>query len=319
MAEPTVPVLEVQDLSIAYGPVRAVDRVSFAVGRGETVGMVGESGSGKSTAVLGALRLLPAPGRIVGGTARLEGHDLLALDAPALRERWGARVALVPQGALSSLNPLLRVGDHFAETFAAHGVRPSEGGRERAASLLAKVGLDPRHLDSWPHALSGGMRQRVAIALGLALDPPLLVLDEPTTALDVVVEREILLQLVQLQREAGFAMVFVTHDLALLLELATRVAVLYAGRLVEEAPAAVLAAGGARHPYTRGLLAALPPAPGEARLPVSIPGVAANVADPPPGCRYHPRCPLAEPRCSVEAPATRGTTHRVACHLVEGA
>lgn len=313
MAEP---LLRVEGLSVAYGPVRAVEGVSFTVDRGETLGLVGESGCGKSTAVLGALRLLPAPGRVVAGRVALEGRDLLELDAAGLRAVWGERVALVPQGALSSLNPVLRVRDHFAETFAAHGVRPPEGIDARAAALLGRVGLDPVHLDAWPHALSGGMRQRVVIALGLALDPPLVVLDEPTTALDVVVERDLLRQLLRLQAESGFAMVFITHDLALLLELATRVGVLYAGRLVELAPAEVLAAGGGAHPYTRGLLAALPPGPGEDRVPISIPGVAASVAAPPPGCRFHPRCALASARCREEVPRPRerGPGHLVACH-----
>ena len=317
MAEP---LLVVEGLSVAYGPVRAVDGISFVVRAGETLGLVGESGCGKSTAVLGALRLLPAPGVIEGGEVRLEGHDLLAMDAAGLRKVWGERVALVPQGALSSLNPVLRVREHFAETFAAHGTTPPEGVEARTISLMGKVGVDVAHLDAYPHALSGGMRQRVVIALGLALSPPLLVLDEPTTALDVVVERDILRQLLQLQAESGFAMVFITHDVALLLELATRVGVLYAGRLVEIAPAERLEADGALHPYTRGLLAALPPPPGDDRLPVSIPGVAASVAAPPSGCRFHPRCGLATERCRHETPALRvfGPGHLVACHELEG-
>ena len=317
-AQPSA-LLAVDALSVDYGPVRAVDGVSFTVRRGQTLGLVGESGSGKSTAVLGALRLLPAPGVVTGGGVRLSGAELLDLDAAGLRKIWGAQVALVPQGALSSLNPVLPVLDHFAETFAAHGVKPEGGVRACAAALLSRVGLDPVHLDSYPHALSGGMRQRVTIALSLALNPPLLVLDEPTTALDVVVERDILRQLLAAQDASGFAMVFITHDVALLLELASAIAVMYAGRLVERAPAAVLAADGALHPYTRGLLAALPPSPGEARLPVSIPGHAASVADPPPGCRFHPRCGLAVDRCRTETPALRvaGPDHVVACHVVE--
>lgn len=312
------PLLEVERLSIAYGRVRAVDEVSFTVGTGETLGLVGESGSGKSTAVLGALRLLPAPGVVEGGRVSLEGNDLLALDAAGLRRVWGEKVALVPQGALSALNPVLRVREHFAETFAAHGVVPPEGVDARAASLMKRVGLDPVHLGAYPHALSGGMRQRVVIALGLALDPPLLVLDEPTTALDVVVERDILRQLLVLQAEAGFAMVFITHDVALLLELATRVGVLYAGRLVEVGPVEAIERDGGLHPYTRGLLAALPPSPGEDRVPVSIPGTAASVAAPPPGCRFHPRCALATQRCREEAPplTERAPGHLVACHEV---
>ena len=313
MAEP---VLRVQGLSVAYGDLRAVDGVSFEVAAGETLGLVGESGCGKSTAALGALRLLPAPAAVVGGQVWLDGQDLTRLSPAALRAVWGARAGLVPQGALSCLNPFARVRDHFTETWAAHGYAPEGGPASAIARALARVGLAPAVADAWPHALSGGMRQRVAIALATALRPPLLVLDEPTTALDVVVERALLGQLRSIQQEDGFAAVFVTHDLSLLLELADRVAVLYAGRLVEIAPASVLAAGGAAHPYTRGLLAAIPPEPGDDRQPTSIPGAAARVSDPPPGCRFHPRCARATDRCRDTAPvlAPRTPAHAAACH-----
>lgn len=311
---------EVDHLSVAYGAVMAVDNVSFTVKAGEILGLVGESGCGKSTAVLGALRLLPAPGVIRGGQVRLEGQDLLKMDAMALRKIWGARVALVPQGALSSLNPVLNIEAHFAETFAAHAFAPPEGIRSRSIQLLQRVGLAEKHLAMYPHALSGGMRQRVVIALGLALNPPLLVLDEPTTALDVVVERDILRQLLEIQAASGFAMIFITHDVSLLLEMATHVGVLYAGRLVERGPAAEMAATGGRHPYTRGLLAALPPAPGEDRVAQAIPGSAASVAAPPSGCRFHPRCALATDHCRQQAPPLRSlagaTDHQIACHEV---
>ncbi|MDP2314698.1 MAG: ABC transporter ATP-binding protein [Pseudomonadota bacterium] len=320
--------LVVEGLSVAYGAVRAVDDVSFTVRPGEILGLVGESGSGKSTAVLGAMRLLPPPGAIVGGSVHLGGADLLAMDAAALRKVWGEQVALVPQGALSALNPVLTLGEHVAETLRAHPERAgaSSGGlsraaiRARAVALVGRVGLDPVHLDAYPHALSGGMRQRATLALALALDPPLLVLDEPTTALDVVVEREILRRLLALQEASGFAMVFITHDLALLLELATHIGVLYAGRLVEHGPVRAFHpdGGGGRHPYTRGLLAALPPAPGEDRVPISIPGHAASVAAPPSGCRFHPRCALATAPCAAVAPSLspRASGSAVACHEV---
>lgn len=318
MAEP---VLVVNGLTVAYGNVRAVDDVSFSVRPGEILGLVGESGSGKSTAVLGALRLLPPPGAIVGGSVTLAGRDILALDAAGMRRVWGEAVALVPQGALSALNPVLTLGEHVADTLRAHPAGQGLSTAElhaRSVALLGRVGLDPVHLGAYPHALSGGMRQRATMALALALDPPLLVLDEPTTALDVVVEREILRQLLALQAEAGFAVVFITHDLALLLELATHIGVLYAGRLVEHGPVAAFHpdAPGARHPYTRGLLAALPPGPDEDRVPISIPGHAASVAAPPSGCRFHPRCARSTPVCVATAPplALRDPTHAVACH-----
>jgi peptide/nickel transport system ATP-binding protein len=294
--------LVVRNLSVAYGDVRAVDDVSFTVHPGEILGLVGESGSGKSTAVLGALRLLPPPGRIVSGAVHLDGIPLFDQDAAGMRGVWGARVGLVPQGALSALNPVATLLEHISETLRAHGVHLDRAAlRTRGEGLLARVGLDPVHLDAFPHTLSGGMRQRATLALALALDPAMLVLDEPTTALDVVVEREILRQLLAVQAESGFGMVFVTHDLALLLELATHVGVMYAGRLVEHGPVAAFHGGG-WHPYTRGLIAALPPAPGEDRLPISIPGHAASVAAPPSGCRFHPRCALATPRCAVDVP-----------------
>lgn len=317
------PILIVDDLSVAYGAVRAVDHLSFSVRPGEILGLVGESGSGKSTAVLAALRLLPPPGAIVGGAVRLGGVDLLAQDAAAMRRVWGEKVALVPQGALSALNPVLTLAAHVAETLRAHpgGASMSRAEiRARGVALFGRVGLDPVHLDAYPHALSGGMRQRATLALALALDPPLLVLDEPTTALDVVVEREILRRLLLLQAASGFAMVFITHDLSLLLEFATHVGVLYAGRLVEIGTTAAFqgADPDRLHPYTRGLLAALPPEPGEDRVPVGIPGHAASVASPPSGCRFHPRCSFAIATCSATAPplTPRSPGHALACHEV---
>ena len=316
------PILSVAGLSVAYGPVRAVDNVSFSVGRGEILGLVGESGSGKSTAVLAALRLLPAPGAIVGGAVRIGGVDVLREDAAGMRRIWGEQVALVPQGALSALNPVLTLGEHVRETLRAHPAGAALSAAEvhaRAVALFGRVGLDPVHLKSYPHGLSGGMRQRATMALALALDPPLLVLDEPTTALDVVVEREILRQLLILQQTSGFAMVFITHDLSLLLEFATHIGVLYAGRLVEHGVASSFGPGAkSQHPYTAGLLAALPPEPGEDRVPVGIPGHAASVASPPSGCRFHPRCARATAICSTTAPplSARAPGHAVACHEV---
>jgi peptide/nickel transport system ATP-binding protein len=247
----------------------------------------------------------------------LSGDDVLALDGDALRRTWWARVGLVPQAALASLDPLLTVGAHAEETFVAHGRTAADAGPTLAARL-ADVGLDAGVADRYPHELSGGMRQRVAIALARLLDPPLLVLDEPTTALDVVVERELLRELLVVQARDGFAMLFVTHDLPLLLQFADEVAVLYAGRIVERAPAAVLRDGGAKHPYTRGLLAAMPAGPEEARRPTSIPGTPPDLRDPPTGCPFHPRCPLATARCSTEMPRleTRAGDHAVACHEV---
>ena len=310
------PLLRVERLDVRWGEVPAVTHASFEVYPGQTLGVVGESGSGKSTLVQAAFRWLPPPAKITGGSVTLAGTHVLDLDADALRRRWWRDVALVPQSALAALDPLLTVGDHAVETGLAHGQTAAEA-RDALADRLAAVGLDPRVAERYPHELSGGMRQRAAIALARLLDPALLVLDEPTTALDVVVERELLRELLDLQARAGFAMLFVTHDLPLLLQFADAVAVLYAGRIVERGPAATLQKA-ATHPYTRGLLAAMPAGPEEARTPVAIHGAPADLRHPPSGCAFHPRCPIATARCAVEAPAERRVSpnHLVACHAV---
>ena len=315
------PLLTIEGLSARWGATPAVDGVSLSVAPGRSLGLVGESGSGKSTVVQAAFRWLPPPAVVTGGRVVLalaDGPvDVLALDPAALRRLWWARVALVPQSALASLDPLHTVGAHAAETVVAHG-RSAREARPMLAARLLDVGLDPALADRYPHELSGGQRQRVAIALARLLDPPLLVLDEPTTALDVVVERELVRALLDVQARDGFAMIFVTHDLPLLLQFADEIAVLYAGRLVERGPAARVAEA-ALHPYPRGLLAAMPAGPEEDRAPVSIPGTPPDLRAPPPGCRFHPRCSLATDRCRTEAPPLRvadRADHLVACHAV---
>lgn len=301
--------LDVQGLCVDYGAVRAVDGVSFSVRRGEILGLVGESGSGKTTVINGMLRLLGPPAAVTGGQVLLQGQDLLGLDEEALRAtRWN-QVAVVPQSALSALNPVLSIGAHFRDTPGA------SAGAERA---MGQVGLDVAHLDSYPHELSGGMRQRVALALALATTPPLIVMDEPTTALDVVVERDILRTVLELQAEMGFGVLFITHDLALLLSFATHIGVLYAGKLVEIGPVAQFVDGG-RHPYTRGLLASIPPGVGEDREPTSIPGHPPRIDALPTGCRFNPRCALATDRCRAEEPVLRALSadHSSACWELE--
>jgi len=308
------PLLQVRGLCVSYGAVRAVDGVDLEVFPGEILGLVGESGSGKSTLVGAVLRTLAPPGAITAGQVWFDGQDVLAMEPEPLRAfRW-SEVSLVPQSAQSALNPILTVQAQLVGTLCAHGVS-ARAARARAPELLAQVGLDPSHCRSYPHQLSGGMRQRVVLALALALRPRLVVLDEPTTALDVVVEREILRHLLALQRSLGFAVVFVTHDLPLLQMLASRIGVLYAGQLVEIGPAGVLGSGGL-HPYTRGLVGSILPRPGQAGVPRSIPG-----GPPGPdvvGCPFHPRCPLAEERCHQDRPPlrTRHLGQAVACHVV---
>ncbi len=321
MAEP---VLSVQDLCVDYvtpdGPVRALDRVSLDVAPGEVLGVAGESGCGKSTMAQAILRILPPPAVISGGRVILEGRDLLALDEEELRRvRW-ARISMVFQSAMDALNPVLTVGEQIVDTLRAHGAAPTAAAaRTRAAELLGMVGIHPDRLASHPHQLSGGMRQRVGIALALALDPALVILDEPTTALDVIVERGILEEIRGLQRRRGFAVTFITHDLTRMLQFSDRVAVFYAARLVEVAPAAELRTA-ARHPYTRGLLRAFPSVQGGDVELSSIPGSPPSLRDPPRGCRFHPRCPEAVETCREREPepVRIGPRHVVACHLVTG-
>jgi len=317
----TEPALDIRSLTVGYqteaGPLIAVHDVTVAVAPGEILGLVGESGSGKSTLIRGMLRLLGPPGVVVRGSVKLAGRELMDLDEEGLRQRRWSEVSLVPQSALNALNPLLTVAEQITDTLQAHGAVTTAAALARAVELLTLVGLDPVNLHSYPHQLSGGMRQRVALGLAMALDPPLVVMDEPTTALDVVVEREILQRILTLQAERGFAMVFVTHDVSLLLEFATRIGVLYAGRMVELGPVQRFRDGGA-HPYTQGLLGAIPPAIDEQREPSSIPGSPPSLADPPTGCPFHPRCDKGRATCRVTVPESTHLDgeHEAACHIL---
>lgn len=311
------PVLDIQSLCVDYvteeGPVRAVDDVSLAIAKGEVLGLAGESGSGKSTLAQAVMRLLPPPGVITGGRVLLEGRDLLELDEEALRRvRW-RRMSMVFQSALDALNPVLSIGEQLGDALVAHAVAKGREARDKAASLLEMVALPVEVLEKFPHQLSGGMRQRVGIAMALALEPAVVLLDEPTTALDVIVEQEILAQLLELKAQRGFSMVLITHDLSRMLQVCERVGVFYSGRLVELAPARALGEA-PRHPYTQGLLRAFPTMEGRLEDRVGIPGTAPSLRAPPPGCRFAPRCPHAMERCRVEAPRLVGG---VACFLCD--
>ena len=318
MTTAAAPLLSVRDLVVEYidaaGDVRILDALSVDVYPGEILGLAGESGCGKSTLAFAILRLLRAPAVIRGGSVHFAGQDLLAMPEDALRALRWRDISIVFQSAMDALNPVLTVGEHFEDTFRAHG-RPAEAGRARARELMTLVDLDPVNLRSYPHQLSGGMRQRVGIALALALEPRLVILDEPTTALDVVVQRAILEKLVSLRARLGFAMVFITHDQPLMLEMADRIGVLYAGRLAELAPTAELAAN-PLHPYTRGLLHAFPSLHGSLSEVRAIEGTPPSLRSPPTGCRFHPRCPAATAACAAERPAVRALApgHVVACH-----
>jgi peptide/nickel transport system ATP-binding protein len=316
------PLLSVRSLSVDYvtgdGPVRAVDGVSLDVQPGEIMGVAGESGSGKTTLAKVLLRILPPPGVITGGEVLFRGRDVLCMGEEALRELRWKRISMVFQSAMDALNPVITVGEQMEDTLLAHGTESRKAARSRAATLLEMVGIDARRLDSYAHQLSGGMRQRVGIALALALEPDLVILDEPTTALDVIVERDILKEIRALQRTSGFSVLFITHDLARMLQVSDRVAVLYAGRVAEVGPAAELRRA-PRHPYTQGLLAAFPSVRGPAEPREPIKGAPPSVKSPPSGCRFHPRCPHAVDRCRSETPGlTRiGPGHAAACHLLD--
>jgi len=323
--------LELEDLVVEYvlpeRRVRAVDGVSLTVAPGEIVGLAGESGCGKSTLAQAVMRILRPPGQVTSGRIRFKGEDIVPLRGDQLRRfRW-RNVSLVFQSAMNSLNPVMRVGDQFVDMFQAHErVRKAEA-LARAGELLELVGIERGRLRSYPHELSGGMRQRVIIAMALALNPDLLLLDEPTTALDVVVQREILEQIESLKREFEFAVLFITHDLSLLVEFADRIAIMYAGEVVEEAPADQLFSD-PRHPYTVGLMQSFPPLVGPVERLAGIPGSPPDLGNPPSGCRFHPRCPHctgADPALfalqTSERPLPRkvASGHFVSCHLVEKA
>jgi peptide/nickel transport system ATP-binding protein len=305
-AAPGSPVLEVRGLGITYftsaGPVRAVEDVSFDLGRGETLGIVGESGCGKSTIAAGLIRMPAPPGRIVAGSVAIEGANIMGLDERELRRdvRW-TRISMVFQGAMNSLTPVHTVGRHMRETLQEHRPMP----RPRADALIARalelVGLAPVVARRYPHELSGGMKQRVVIAMALYLEPAVVVLDEPTTALDVIVQAQIVNAIKGLKARLGLSMVFITHDLALEAEVADRVLVMYAGRVAEIAPNERLFGGRACHPYTQRLLAATPRLRADAPF-AFIPGAPPDLLDPPRGCRFHPRCPVALDRCRTEEP-----------------
>jgi peptide/nickel transport system ATP-binding protein len=323
-------VLELRKLAVEYRlsdrVARAVDGVDLEIAAGEIVGLAGESGCGKSTIANAVMQILRPPAYLAGGSIVFQGEELNGkTDEELRRYRW-RNVSMVFQSAMNSLNPVMRVGDQFVDMMQAHEPVSKRHALANAGNLLELVGIDPRRVRSYPHQLSGGMRQRVIIAMALALKPELVILDEPTTALDVVVQREILQQFRQLKQELGFSVLFITHDLSLLLSLADRVAIMYAGELVETAAAAELAAS-PRHPYTQGLLRSFPPLHGPLTRLTGIPGAPPDLANPPAGCRFHPRCPHCVRdesqlyvRQTTERPVLREIEpgHRVACHLVAG-
>ncbi len=325
-------VLEIRNLTVHYGlgtrGVRAVRDVSLTLHRGEVLGLAGESGSGKSTLAYGVTRLLPPPGVITGGQVIYhpqdgEPFDVLKLTDRQLRAfRW-ARTAIVFQGAMNSLNPVHTVAAQLTDALNAH--EPDLTRSEKAArvrEVLDLVGISAERLGSYPHQLSGGMRQRVMIAMALVLRPEVVIMDEPTTALDVVMQRQILSQLVVLREQMGFSVVFITHDLSLLVEFSDRIAIMYGGRIVEQGPARDLYSD-PLHPYSAGLLGSFPPLRGPRRALTGIPGSPPDLSAMPTGCSFHPRCPQAFDECRsrlpVLGPPALATEQRaVACWLHPG-
>jgi oligopeptide/dipeptide ABC transporter ATP-binding protein len=317
------PVLDVRNLVVEFssedGPLRAVDEVSFQIRRGEIVGLVGESGAGKSLtseAILGLIRR--PPGRMAG-EVWFGGRDLLTLDEPALARIRGKDIAMIFQNPGASLNPVFRVGNQMLEAMTLHLPETRGMLKERVVETLGRVGISsPRtRARDYPHQFSGGMAQRVMIGMGISCTPSLLIADEPTTALDVTIQAQVLALIRRLARELGVAVLLVSHDLGIISQMCDRVLVMYAGRVVEEASVATLFRAPA-HPYTRGLIECLPRLDGNGRLG-AIRGMMPGLRALPSGCRFHPRCPIAEPRCGAEVPALRSLApgRAAACHLAE--
>jgi len=316
------PLLCVEHLTAGFqgarGFVPAVRDVSFAIAPGETLGLVGESGSGKSVTALSILRLLQPPGRVQEGTIRFRGVDLMSLTDTDMRKVRGAGIGFIFQEPMSALNPVMTIGDHIAEALVVQGLARWREARQRAVELLDAVRLpDPaRRVRDYPHQLSGGMRQRVMIAIALACRPPLIIADEPTTALDVTIQAEVLDLLRELRQEHALSLLLITHDLGVIAGMADCVAVMYAGQIVEAAPVRKLF-GSPAHPYTRALLASMPGASGSARRLQAIEGTVPAPGALPRGCAFEPRCAQRLPSCASEAPASRpvGEDHAARCHL----
>ncbi len=315
----TAPLLEVRDLRTHFhtraGVVKAVDGVSFDLAPGQIIGLVGESGSGKSVTGFSLLGLVDPPGRIVGGSVRLDGRELVGMAPEELRRLRGRRISMVFQDPMMTLNPVLTVGAQMSLAIRAHDAVSDRAARDRAAASLARVGIpDARaRLDAYPHEFSGGMRQRVAIAIAMAHSPGVIVADEPTTALDVSIQAQILYEMRELARDSGTALIWISHDLATVSSLAERLLVMYAGRIVEEGPTASVLRD-PRHPYTRGLLDSLPATAEPGQLLNQIPGTTPSLLALPPGCPFAPRCRRADDLCGAD-PVPQGAAARAwRCH-----
>ncbi len=316
------PILEVRDLRTYYqtakGPIKAVDCVSFDLLPGQRFGLIGESGSGKSTVALSLMRLIRPPGRIESGQILLDGVDLLNLPDEAMRQVRLAKIAMVSQGAMNSLNPVIRVKQQMLDGFRSHGVNvPKDQAEQRIIDLLARVGLKRDVANMYPHQLSGGMKQRVSIAIAISLRPQVIIADEPTSALDVVVQRHVMQTLRKIVEDLNAAVILIGHDMGLMAQFVDYVGVMYAGKLVEVGPVSEVFAQ-PKHPYTQVLMESLPSLDQKGEF-LSLKDLPPSLLDPPPGCIFHPRCPYVMERCLTEAPLLRdaGANRQAACHLVD--
>ena len=313
----TETVLAVEDLTMHYitrsGAVRAVDGVSFSVERGQSLGLVGESGCGKSSIAITLLKLLPDNARLLSGSITLNGVDLVPLGEDQMRAyRWD-RISMVFQAAMNSLDPVYRVGDQIVEALEAHYSSAHQDAVERVRELFDLVSLDPSFIPRYPHEYSGGMKQRAIIAMALACEPDLMIADEPTTALDVIVQDRILREMQNIQRSLDMSMIYISHDMAVIAEVSDVVGVMYAGKIVEFGPTADVYARPI-HPYTRALMSAFPSVKGEKHELMTLPGEPPDLLDPPSGCRFHPRCAYATDECRTSTPPiVRRGTHWAAC------
>jgi peptide/nickel transport system ATP-binding protein len=299
------------------GDVSAVENVSFAMKKGEAMGLVGESGCGKTSVANSLLRLLPDNAQIKSGRIYLNGTELIGLSEEEMRKvRW-KRISMVFQAAMNSLNPVYTVGDQVIEALEAHKtVATNEEARQRVEELFRLVDLDPKMMKQYPHEYSGGMRQRAIIAMALACHPDLIIADEPTTALDVIVQDNLLREMTALQKKLGMSMIYISHDIAVIAEVSDRIGVMYAGRLIEYGSAEQIFKH-PQHPYTHGLMSAFPSIVGPKRELAAMPGEPPDLINPPPGCRFHPRCPYAQEICKGEVPQLEdmGEEHLVACYF----
>ncbi len=314
--------LEVKNLKMYYstmrGDVRAVDDVSFSLERGESLGLAGESGCGKTSVALTLMKLYPSNAKILSGEVLLDGVNILAMSDEEIRHevRW-KRISMVPQAAMNALNPVFTIKDQIVEAIVTHEDVPEKEAGERAVELLRKVGIDPSRASNYPHEFSGGMKQRAMMAMALSCNPDLVIADEPTTALDVIVQAQVLKEIKKLQRELGLSMILISHDLSVVAETCDKTIIMYAGNIAEDSTTLEIFRH-PLHPYSIGLIGAFPKLTGERKRLESIKGNPPNLLNPPPGCRFHPRCPYAKGVCKATPPPLieAHAGHRVACHMV---